>query len=834
MITRMDCIRAAVNAGATEEQAAGIVDAILEKKKLPRADGRLAPEAARMTALKRRRAMLTVVRRDEALRDIRRAQAEGLGFLDGLRALLAGGLKNAAGAPHSVSAQWRAVFASWADPLARELDGVGAEEIGKGGALRLLRGDKDFHDAVIVAMREPDAAAEPLAREMADVIARYAEAARQRFNLAGGNMGRLEGWTPQRHDVEKLLKAGPDVWQREILPLLDMERTFGRDAADAGRVREVLSGIYDTLLLGRNPFLGGGSGREVPAPPEHARVLLFKSGRDAVDYNDRFGSGNLVDAFLLHLEFMARAVALMERLGPNPEQSVRWLINKERERVHAELDYETRRKPLLELDEAMTRVAAGRASAKLFAGLTGEAGECVFPTLAKISHASRAARTLDALGRASRSAVSDVFVKAARMRCNGETWPGAITKGVLRYLENYRDGAERRVAAGQAGDFLDALTRALAVSWDTDSDAVGRLARMRNWMLRWTGLDWITEQGRIGYGLWLSRYLGDASTREWDALSPDVRSMLERHGVDALRWDVLRSMTAIDEEGRRRFLPVDASPDAAKLEKLLPERLRGEQAARFAAAREAELARLRERLRTDALSMLAHETRLAISAPDDVARAVTRQLGLRLTYAGEFWRFMMRFRGFPAAYVRRVTGDLLWRRHPPQGEDAADSAGFRSMPGVLGFAMLAVSLGYAAMALKDIARGRKPRDPDDMEAWLAACLQSGGLGVFGDFLFGEASRFRSGAASADEEQDTVASSGASRQAGEEFISEALANAPFVNLWQLRTALNYATLLHVLEWLRPGGLRRMERRMKRREREFLPPSSVAACNAFRCR
>ena len=130
MITRMDCIRAAVNAGATEEQAADIVDAILEKKKLLRTDGRLAPEAARMKALKRRRAMLTVVRRDEALTDIRRAQAEGLGFLDGLRALLAGGLKDAAGAPHSVSAQWRAVFASWADPLARELDGVGAEEIG--------------------------------------------------------------------------------------------------------------------------------------------------------------------------------------------------------------------------------------------------------------------------------------------------------------------------------------------------------------------------------------------------------------------------------------------------------------------------------------------------------------------------------------------------------------------------------------------------------------------------------------------------------------------------------------------------------------------------------
>lgn len=132
MATRADCIRAAVNAGATEEQAADIVNAIMEEKKLLRAEGRLTPEALaqawqgrapeveRVTVLKRRRAMLSAVRRDEALQDIRRAQDEGFSFLDGLKALLVGRSKRFTGARLSISAQRRAVFASWADPLARE------------------------------------------------------------------------------------------------------------------------------------------------------------------------------------------------------------------------------------------------------------------------------------------------------------------------------------------------------------------------------------------------------------------------------------------------------------------------------------------------------------------------------------------------------------------------------------------------------------------------------------------------------------------------------------------------------------------------------------------
>ena len=207
---------------------------------------------------------------------------------------------------------------------------------------------------------------------------------------------------------------------------------------------------------------------------------------------------------------------------------------------------------------------------------------------------------------------------------------------------------------------------------------------------------------------------------------------------------------------------------------------------------------------------------------------------------------MTQFKSFPIAYMQRVLGGRRWVRGSRQsgmrygfGARTVTDALSRDMPGVLGFAMLAVSMGYAAMTLKDLARGQKPRDPRDKKTWIAACLQSGGLGIFGDYLFGEVSRFgNSGIASLGPVAGMVESAakvpallfhGEPRQARDQFITTALDNAPFVNMWHTRTALNYALLYHVKEWMSPGSLRRMERRMRKQQRRefFLPPSSVIA-------
>ena len=41
------------------------------------------------------------------------------------------------------------------------------------------------------------------------------------------------------------------------------------------------------------------------------------------------------------------------------------------------------------------------------------------------------------------------------------------------------------------------------------------------------------------------------------------------------------------------------------------------------------------------------------------------------------------------------------------------------------------------MTIKDLLKGRSPRDPTKLKSVMAAFLQGGGLGIYGDVLFNE-------------------------------------------------------------------------------------------------
>lgn len=51
--------------------------------------------------------------------------------------------------------------------------------------------------------------------------------------------------------------------------------------------------------------------------------------------------------------------------------------------------------------------------------------------------------------------------------------------------------------------------------------------------------------------------------------------------------------------------------------------------------------------------------------------------------------------------------------------------------------------GYGSMTAKQLIAQKTPRDPSSPQTWLAAAAQGGGLGIYGDFLFGEKSRMGS-------------------------------------------------------------------------------------------
>lgn len=204
------------------------------------------------------------------------------------------------------------------------------------------------------------------------------------------------------------------------------------------------------------------------------------------------------------------------------------------------------------------------------------------------------------------------------MRVNGLSWPESMARSLQQYVHSYK-GEEREVAR-QLGAFIDAVLGDMHARWDMSDDLRGRLGDIQNKFFKWSGLNWVTEQGRAGFVMWLSEHLGEVAGKSLDQMDRARQALLRFHGITAEKWDALRQMTQTLDDGRTLLVPTKARdlPDAA-LEHLLPDNLRHGKSPARERRRSRELSRLRDRLQTEALAMISDETGFAIVEPDDKA-----------------------------------------------------------------------------------------------------------------------------------------------------------------------------------------------------------------------
>jgi hypothetical protein len=205
------------------------------------------------------------------------------------------------------------------------------------------------------------------------------------------------------------------------------------------------------------------------------------------------------------------------------------------------------------------------------------------------------------------------------------------------------------------------------------------------------------------------------------------------------------------------------------------------------------------------------------------------------TPEGEVLRFIGQFKTWPAALVRMALGREWYGR----GEKGPWRPA--AIAGILHMVVAGTVLGYGIMVLKDLLKGRNPRDPTDPKTWGAAMMQGGGLGILGDFLFGDFNRF--GQNVGETIMGPVLGQGLSSvlqlwndaKEGRDLAPEAFRtlvyNTPFINLFYTRLALDYLFLWQVQEYLNPGFLRRFEHRVESQNHQtfWLRPSEVVAAH-----
>jgi len=783
------------------------------------AAGELAEEAAQAALIERRNAYLNLNRRISRRAFYEAAPAAGKdpGYVVGLYAKLVGSARLFAGSRLSVEAEGRALTRDYVVGLVTDLERAGLFETVRSGTVdraiarelfELSRGENG----------KPGVTGNPQVLEIAQALHRYQRLSVDRLNDAGAWIGSYDGYVSRTaHDPDKIRRAGFAAWRESMLATLDQERTL----AEVADPEKFLRGVYNALITGRHFTPEGMQGFKDPAftgPGNLAerlsqgRVLHFKSAESWMDYQAKFGQGTLIESILQQLTQAARNTALMRQFGTNPraelEADLKWLGERFRD---------TDPEGVIRLDGQRNGIM------NRFAELDGTAMMPVNRLGARISSGIRTVESMAKLGGVLLSSINDTVLKASELKLHG-----------VGFLEGYADGLQaigRGRGNGETREIMDLLraggegmSRSIAARFDPGDTAPGTLSKIANTFFKLTGLTYWTDAQRAGAELVLARHLGKHQAIDGAALPPELSRNLQAFGIGPEEWNALRQVEWKQADGRAYLTP-DAATRLSdeQTDHLL--RLEAGQPGEQREIRPADRDRLREDLALKLHAYIADVGEAAVLQPGANERAILRRGTQPGTVLGEALRFVGQFKAFPVAVVTKV-----WARQI-HGQD-----GYGAIAGIVHLIVAGAAMGYVSMAAKDLAKGRTPRDPADPKTWLAALAQGGGAGIYGDYLFGEYSRFgRSALASLAGpvfgQVDDIAELYNRARSGDDpraqFLKWAVGNTPFANLFYTRAALDYLVLYQVQEALNPGFLRRMERRIEKENAQtfWLRPSEV---------
>ena len=541
-----------------------------------------------------------------------------------------------------------------------------------------------------------DATGNPRAKAFADALANTLDSLRLRFNAAGGNIGKLRGWgVTHRHDALKVRRAGYETWREDLREGLDIAAMRDPDTGlsmTPARLEEVLRGSYEAIRtngLSAEPLDPFMSQPKLANARAYHRVFVFKDGDAWLQYQSKYGSGDAFTTIMGHIRGMSHDIASLERFGPNPDATVKFLLDSV-DRMEAQSS-----KPV---PGAVTGSSGGRAATeRLWAYLKGETS---VPVLAEgwlerpSYHAIRGISgvrdllTSALLGSSPISAISDVNTQLMTRRLNGLPQ----TKVLWSYLKqlNPASSADRKLAIRLGLGMRDASHSLLGLSRYYGETHGPQLTQViADDVLRLSGLNKWTEAGQRAFGLDFLGTLGDLRGETFDKLPSTLREAMGRYGIEEGQWNIIR--------------------------KAEPERSGG---ATFVNARNIADRRVSDKLQEMVLS----ETARAVQENTASARALMQGGTRPGTLTGEFLRNSFQFKGFAVSLL--MSQAQVLRELGPYRAGAYGAQFFVGM----------TLFGAASIQLREIAKGRDPRPMDNAEFWGDAALQGGGLGIFGDIV----------------------------------------------------------------------------------------------------
>ncbi len=706
------------------------------------------------------------------------------------------------------------------------LDGISEAEVQRRVTRTMYELSSEQTDIAGVKIKPPVTETNQSIVKLADIMESYSEMIRQKLNDRGANIQKLWGYiVKQSHDPASIrnaaailgvknietdpsLKLKRDInynrnflaWKNFVMEKLDTDRTF----ANTDNVDEFMIDVYNSLV--GNKYLiadgvsnsyGARSSADVAKGSKFKRVLHFKTADDWFDYNDKFGVGNLKESFFSGLQTAGRNLGIIDALGTKPKEN----MDKIRFAVHDRLKKQGKDvgsiKNFRKLDKYMKVIDGSIYTVENFG-------------VARYSAIARTLASMARLGGATISALADVGIYGSEVRYQGRSFLGGMAEA-LASLGRIKNTKQKKEIAEMLGFINDNTIYDMSARHQVGDNLNKGWTKAQRTFFKLNLLSWWTNSLKEGSMLGLANYFAKQKNLEFKNLNKQLQELFTMYDINPTKWDVIRKTAMEKADDGKEFINIgllDQISDAdvkkiTGLKKITERQIRIE----------------KEKFKAAVSGILLDRTIYAVIEPDARVKGFMTRGTLAGTGAGEAIRFFGQFKAFPISIVQKVLGrELDYFKGRKQGDIGR---GIRGMGALM---VTSAMLGYMSMTLKDLLKGRSPRDIRKPKTIMAALLQGGGLGIYGDVLFNEVrDKFALlgglvgpiGVTTADvlmaiKHGTRLEFSKASKSA----YDAVTAMIPFYNLFYIKSAFDYMIGYQIMETIKPGILERIENRMEK--------------------
>lgn len=634
------------------------------------------------------------------------------------------------------------------------------------------------------------------------IINKWQEYARIEANKEGAWIGKIDGYiVRQSHDPVRIHRAGLEAWKEAALKHFDIERMTAENPER--NVDAMLNAYYINLASGNHmkaiPDEELNAAFKGPAnlakKLSQSREIHFKDADAWFDYNAQYGARNLREAVTGGLTLSAEKTGLLRGLGTNPKSMLQTIEQHLTEHAKAAGDIEQMNRAQAKRDMREHYMAA-------VDGSMNQPGNAIW---ARRWANVRAAQSLAKLGGMIASQLNDIAIYGSAMNIQGRGFLSSMGEAVQGIGRGFKS-QERMELLSSLDVVMESMVGELGRTGSFNES--GSMSRLLQTFMKYNLSQPWSERLRAAAAEGMSHHMALQKSKPWAAIGDEYQRTLSIYGIGERQWEQIRTVASKHVDGRDYITP--------ELVQQIPNARFGENAAY-------EKGKLEQQLR----NYFVDRVGFAVIDPDDKTRAMLLQGTKPGTWTGEFARFVMQFKSFTGSYMQKAIGQQIYGRgYMGDSLMGALRAGNGEMLGLARLIGTTTLMGYASLTLKDLIKNRSPRDITDPEiAWkvfLASMVQGGGAGIYGDFLFGEASRFGSGAvetvagpviSQAGRAIDLYHKAIRGEDVGANAVREVMNNTPWVNLFYTRMALDYLILNDFQESLNPGYMRRMERKLE---------------------